>query len=62
MNTYNIFCKKVADSFDYADIERNDELYNLLLKASKKYNICILTNDCNYHLDKIYKKLFGLIS
>ena len=39
MNAYNIFCKKVADSFDYADIERNDELYNLLLKASKKYNI-----------------------
>ena len=62
MNAYNIFCKKVADSFDYADIERNDELYNLLLKASKKYNICILTNDCNYHLEKIYKKLFGLIS
>ena len=60
MNTYNIFCKKVADSFDYADIKRNDELYNLLLKASKKYNICIFTNDCNYHLDKVYKKLFGL--
>ena len=59
MNSYNIFCKKVVDSID-CKIERNDELYNLLLKASKKYDICIFTNSSNYHLNKVYKNLFGM--
>ena len=59
MDKYNEFCKKVADSLDYSNIKRNDELFNLLLKASKKYEICILTNDCIFHLDRIYKQLFG---
>ena len=59
MNSYNEFCKKLADSLDYSNIKRNDQLYNLLLKTSKKYDICILTNDCSFHLDKIYKQLFG---
>ena len=36
MNSYNIFCKKIVDSIE-CKIERNDELYNLLLKGSKKY-------------------------
>ena len=58
MNSYNIFCKKIVDSID-CKIERNDELYNLLLKGSKKYDICILTNSSNYHLNKVYKYLFG---
>ena len=55
MNSYNQFCRKVNESLDYSNIKRNDELYNLLIKASKKYDICILTNDCSFHLDKIYK-------
>ena len=59
MNSYNQFCRKVNESLDYSNIKRNDELYDLLLKASKKYEICILTNDCIYHLDKVYKQLFG---
>ena len=56
---YNSFCKELVDSLDYSSIKRNDELFNLLLKASKKYEICILTNDCIFHLDRIYKQLFG---
>ena len=36
MNSYNIFCQKVANSLDYSNIKRNEELYNLLVKASKK--------------------------
>ena len=59
MNSYNIFCKKIVDSID-CKIERNDELYNLLLKGAKKYDICILTNSSNYQLNKVYKYLFGL--
>ena len=59
MDLYNDFCKKLVDSMDYSGIKRNDELYNLLIKASKKYEICILTNDNLYHLDKVYKQLFG---
>ena len=59
MDLYNNFCKKLADSMDYSNIKRNDELYNLLIKASKKYEICILTNNYLYHLDKVYKQLFG---
>ena len=59
MNSYNQFCRKVNESLDYSNIKRNDELYNLLLKVSKKYEICFLTNDCIYHLDKIFKQLFG---
>ena len=59
IDSYNDFCKKVVDSLDYSGIERDDELFNLLMKASKKYNICILTNDTKFHLDKVYKQLFG---
>ena len=35
MDLYNNFCKKLADSMDYSNIKRNDELYNLLIKAVK---------------------------
>ena len=59
MDSYNEFCKKLADSLDYSNIKRNDELYNLLIKASKKYDICIFSNNCSFHLDKVYKQLFG---
>ena len=59
IDSFNVFCKKVVDSLDYSGIERDDELFNLLMKASKKYNICILTNDTKFHLDKVYKQLFG---
>ena len=59
MNLYNEFCKKVVDSLDYSGIKRNEELFNLLVEARKKYEICILTNDTMYHLDKVYKQLFG---
>ena len=59
MDLYNNFCKKLADLMDYSNIKRNNELYNLLIKASKKYEICILTNNYLYHLDKVYKQLFG---
>ena len=60
MDSYNDFIKKLADSLDYSGIKRNDELFNLLIKASKKYEICILTNDTLFHLDKVYQQLFGI--
>ncbi len=59
MDSFYDFCKKLTDSLDYSKIERDDELFQLLTKASKKYEICILTNDNKYHLDKVYKQLFG---
>ena len=59
MDSYNNFCKSLVDSLDYSRIKRNDELYNLLIKASKKYEICIFTNENIFHLDKVYKQLFG---
>ena len=59
MDSYNNFCKTLVDSLDYSRIKRNDELYNLLIQASKKYEICIFTNDNKFHLDKVYKQLFG---
>ena len=59
MDSYNIFCKTLAESLDYSGIKRDEELFNLLVKASKKYEICILTNDNIFHLDKVYKQLFG---
>ena len=39
---------------DSSNIIRNDELYNLLIKASKKYDICILANNYLYHFEKVY--------
>ena len=59
LDIYNEFCKKLVDILDYSEIGRNDELYNLLIKASKKYYICIFSNNCSFHLDKVYKQLFG---
>ena len=59
MDLYNEFCKKVVNSMNYDHIKRNDELFNLLIQTSKKYDICILTNNYKYHLDKVYKQLFG---
>ena len=58
MDSYNNFCKTLVDSLDYSGIKINDELYNLLIKASKKYDICIFTNENKFHLDKVYKQLF----
>ena len=40
-------------------MKRDDELYNLLIETSKKYEICIFTNNSIFHLDKVYKQLFG---
>ena len=59
MNLYDKFCKHMIDSIDYSNIKRDDELYNLLLKVVKKHEICIFTNNHFYHLEKIYKNLFG---
>ena len=59
MDSYNNFCKTLVDSLDYSRIKRDEELFNLLMKASKKYEICILTNDNIFHLDKVYRQLFG---
>ena len=59
MNSYNNFCKEVCNILDYSKIKRDDELYELLIKTGKKYEICILTNNCKDHLDKVYSRLFG---
>ena len=59
MDLFNEFCKKVTESIDYSNIKRDDELYSLLLKVSKKYEICILTNNTISHLDRVYIQLFG---
>ena len=59
MNLFDKFCKNMIDSIDYSNITRDDELYELLLKVSKKYEICIFTNNHIYHLHIIYKNLFG---
>ena len=59
MDLYNEFCKDMCKTLDYSKIKRNDELYDLLVKTGKKYDICILTNNCKDHLDKIYSRLFG---
>ena len=59
MDSFDEFCKKMINSMDYNSIKRDDELYELLIKTSKKYEICIFTNDCRWHLDKVYSKLFG---
>ena len=59
MNLFDKFCKNMIDSIDYNNIKRDDELYKLLLKVGKNYEICIFTNNHIYHLDKIYRVLFG---
>jgi len=59
IDKFNKFCKNVIDTLDYKDMKRDDELYNLLIEASKKYEICIFTNNSIFHLDKVYKQLFG---
>ena len=59
MNLFNKFAKSMVDYIDYSKIKRDDELYELLLKINKNYEICIFTNNHYYHLEKIYKILFG---
>ena len=60
MNLFHKFCKTMIDSNDYSKIKRDEELFELLLKTSKKYEIYILTNNYITHLDKVYEKLFGM--
>ncbi len=59
IDSFNEFCNNMIELCNYNEIKRDDELFALLLKASKKYEICIFTNNCRAHLDKVYEKLFG---
>ena len=61
MDKYNNFCTNMINSIshEYNNIKRDDELFELLVKTGKKYEICILTNNCKIHLEKVYSKLFG---
>ena len=59
MNSFTEFCEKMIGKVDYNNIKRDDELFELLLKAGNKYEIYILTNNYKTHLDKVYSKLFG---
>ena len=56
---FDKFCHNMIESIDYSKIKRDDELYELLLKTGKKYDICIFTNNHMLHLDKVYRNLFG---
>ena len=47
------------NSLDYSKIKRDDELFELLLEAGKKYDICVLSNNHRFHLDRVYRNLFG---
>ena len=61
MDKFNKFCSNMINSIsqEYKNIKRDDELFELLLKTGKKYEICILTNDCKIYLEKVYLQLFG---
>ena len=61
MDSYNNFCNNMINSMsvEFNKIKRDDELYELLLKTGKNYEICILTNSCKQHLEKVYSQLFG---
>ena len=59
MTLFDKFCFNMFNSCDYSKIKRDDELFELLLKAGKKYDICVLSNNHKFHLDSIYRNLFG---
>ena len=59
MALFDKFCFNMFNSLDYSKIKRDDELFELLLKVGKKYDICILSNNHKFHLDRVYKNLFG---
>ena len=59
MTLFDNFCFNMFNSCDYSKIKRDDELFELLLKAGKKYDICVLSNNHKFHLDRIYRNLFG---
>ena len=59
MTLFDNFCFNMFNSCDYSKIKRDDELFELLLKAVKKYDICVLSNNHKFHLDSIYRNLFG---
>ena len=56
---FDKLCYNMIESIDYSKIKRDDELFELLLKVGKKYDICIFTNNHMLHLDKVYRNLFG---
>ena len=56
---FDKMCMNTINSLDYSKIKRDDELFELLLKIGKKYEICIFTNNHFLHLDKVYRQLFG---
>ena len=59
MALFDKFCFNMFNSLDYSKIKRDDELFELLLKAGKKYEIYILSNNHKYHMDRVYRNLFG---
>ena len=59
MTLFDKFCFNMFKSLDYSKIKRDDELFELLLKVGQKYDICILSNNHKYHLDRVYRNLFG---
>lgn len=57
---FNEMCSEIFNRVDYSNVRRDEKLFKLLKKASKKYNLYILTNSHRTHVDICCKILFGV--
>lgn len=60
MNDFNQLCQEIFNRIDYSSIKKNENLINIMIDASKKFDLYILTNNPRIHIDKALKKLFGI--
>lgn len=60
MTKFNEFCDELFKRIDYSSIHRDDKLFEVMKKCSKKYDLYILTNNHRKHVDIGLRQLFGV--
>ena len=60
INEFNQLCSELFPRVDYSKVHKDNKLFKLLRKVSKKYNIYIFTNSHRMHVDICCKILFDV--
>jgi len=55
---YDEITRKIVAATDYSRVQPNPKLLEALKCLREKNHICICTNNTNYHVDAVFRKLF----
>ncbi len=56
--SYDEMTRKIVNATDYSHIQPNPKLLDALTRLQEKNHLCIYTNNTNYHVDAVFRKLF----